>query len=259
MLTRNQIIQCIDKNPGATNSQLASILGGSPERMATRTKQLLDGGYVTRNQVGTNKQSQPIYGYWANNKVGVNMSKQERIKTVSHIPSLSHGESFWIDKIADQVASSIAKQIAVRVKTRLSNQLGALIAEQFNNFQQLDAPAESVDVASLLERITNLPDKTETQRKRMQTVGVIGLTATQNGEIVAEFGEVLDLRFAYTDQLPVIKQIAKAADIVFVHYKHCSHNVDNILKSSGTNYQLVGGAMSQMKEALQQYCNNIEA
>lgn len=51
-MTRDELLAAIRKNDKATNTALAAEFGCTPAYMATRTKQLFDKGYVTREIVG---------------------------------------------------------------------------------------------------------------------------------------------------------------------------------------------------------------
>ena len=244
-MTRDDILAAIRKNDKATNTTLAAEFGCTPAYMATRTKQLFDKGYVTREIAGRTATGCDIYGYKAHDLVTPTMNKRERLTTVrprrdngkTPQPAQSDDIASMIQNIGNALAKQIVAQVALSLQPMLQRELAAVIPEQPVEIPQLD-------VKALVSTQTAQP-----KRERLPTVGIVGLLPQQAGLIATEFGEVFDLRFWNNESNASLKSMGIACEVVLCT-KWCSHSTTETLASVGANWRKVTGGMNELRTTL---------
>ena len=243
-MTRDEILAAIRKNDKATNAALAAELGTTPSDMATRTKQLFNKGYVTREIVGRTLTGLDVYGYRVHNGVTPTMNKRERLSTVRERvdndktpqPTQPDDIATMIQSIGNALAKQIVAQVALSLQPMLQRELAAVIPEQPVEIPQLDVKAL-------------ISTQTAPKRERLPTVGIVGLLPQQAGLIATEFGEVFDLRFWNNESNSSLKSMGIACEVVLCT-KWCSHSTTETLASVGANWRKVTGGMNELRTTL---------
>ena len=243
-MTRDELLAAIRKNDKATNTALAAEFGCTPAYMATRTKQLFDKGYVTREIVGRTPTGSDIYGYKAHNGVTPTMNKRERLTTVrqrrdngkTSQSAQSDDITSMIQNIGNVLAKQIVAQVALNLQPLLQRELAQVIPQQPVEIPQLDVKAL-------------ISTQTAPKRERLPTVGIVGLLPQQAGLIATEFGEVFDLRFWNNESNSSLKSMGIACEVVLCT-KWCSHSTTETLASVGANWRKVTGGMNELRTTL---------
>ena len=243
-MTRDEILAAIRKNDKATNAALAAEFNCTPAYMATRTKQLFDKGYVTREIVGRTATGSDIYGYKAHNGVTPTMNKRERLSTVRERvdndktpqPTQPDDIATMIQSIGNALAKQIVAQVAINLQPLLQRELAQVIPQQPVEIPQLDVKAL-------------ISTQTAPKRERLPTVGIVGLLPQQAGLIATEFGEVFDLRFWNNESNSSLKSMGIACEVVLCT-KWCSHSTTETLASVGANWRKVTGGMNELRTTL---------
>ena len=145
-MTRDELLAAIRNTDKATNAALAAEFGCTPAHMATRTKQLFDKGYVTREIVGRTATGSDIYGYKAHNGVTPTMNKRERLTTVRQRrdndrtpqPTQPDDITSMIQNIGNALAKQIVAQVAINLQPLLQRELAQVIPQQPVEIPQLD-------------------------------------------------------------------------------------------------------------------------
>ena len=243
-MTRDELLAAIRNTDKATNAALAAKLGCTTASMATRTKQLFDKGYVTREIVGRTPTGSDIYGYKAHNGVTPTMNKRERLTTVR--PRRDNGKTSqsaqsdditsMIQNIGNALAKQIVAQVAINLQPLLQRELAQVIPQQPVEIPQLDVKAL-------------ISTQTAPKRERLSTVGIVGLLPQQAGLIATEFGEVFDLRFWNNESNSSLKSMGIACEVVLCT-KWCSHSTTETLASVGANWRKVTGGMNELRTTL---------
>ena len=241
-MTRDELLAAIRNTDKATNTHLAKVFLCTPAYMATRTKQLFDKGYVTREIVGCTATGSDIYGYKAHNGVTPTMNKRERLTTVRQRrdngkTSQSDDITSMIQNIGNALAKQIVAQVALNLQPLLQRELAQVIPQQPVEIPQLD-------VKALISTQTVQP-----KRERLSTVGIVGLLPQQAGLIATEFGEVFDLRFWNNESNSSLKSMGIACEYVLCT-KWCSHSTTETLASVGANWRKVTGGMNELRTTL---------
>ena len=244
-MTRDELLAAIRNTDKATNAALAAEFGCTPAYMATRTKQLFDKGYVTREIAGRTATGCDIYGYKAHNGVTPTMNKRERLTTVrprrdngkTSQPTQSDDITSMIQNIGNALAKQIVAQVALNLQPLLQRELAQVIPQQPVEIPQLD-------VKALISTQTAQP-----KRERLPTVGIVGLLPQQAGLIATEFGEVFDLRFWNNESNSSLKSMGIACEVVLCT-KWCSHSTTETLASVGANWRKVTGGMNELRTTL---------
>ena len=244
-MTRDKLLAAIRNTGKATNAALAAEFGCTPAYMATRTKQLFDKGYVTREIVGRTPTGIDIYGYKAHNGVTPTMNKRERLTTVrqrrdngkTSQSAQSDDITSMIQNIGNALAKQIVAQVALNLQPLLQRELAQVIPQQPVEIPQLD-------VKALISTQTAQP-----KRERLSTVGIVGLLPQQAGLIAMEFGEVFDLRFWNNESNSSLKSMGIACEVVLCT-KWCSHSTTETLASVGANWRKVTGGMNELRTTL---------
>ena len=240
-MTRDELLAAIRNTDVATNANLAQVFLCPVKYMATRTKQLFDKGYVTREIVGRTATGSDIYGYKAHNGVTPTMNKRERLTTVRQ--RRDNGKTSPSDDITSMIqniGNALAKQIVAQVALNLQPLLQRELA-QVNPQQPVEIP--QLDVKALIST------QTAPKRERLPTVGIVGLLPQQAGLIATEFGEVFDLRFWNNESNSSLKSMGIACEVVLCT-KWCSHSTTETLASVGANWRKVTGGMNELRTTL---------
>lgn len=243
-MTRDELLAAIRKNDKATNTALAAEFGCTPAYMATRTKQLFDKGYTTREIVGRTTNGSDIYGYKAHHLVTPTMNKRERLTTVrqqrdngkTSQSAQSDDITSMIQNIGNALAKQIVAQVAINLQPLLQRELAQVIPQQPVEIPQLDVK-------------TLISTQTAPKRERLPTVGIVGLLPQQAGLIATEFGEVFDLRFWKNESNSSLKSMGIACEVVLCT-KWCSHSTTETLASVGANWRKVTGGMNELRTTL---------
>ena len=243
-MTRDELLAAIRKNDKATNTHLAKVFLCTPAHMATRTKQLFDKGYVTREIVGRTATGCDIYGYKAHNGVTPTMNKRERLTTVrqrrdngkTSQSAQSDDITSMIQNIGNALAKQIVAQVALNLQPLLQRELAQVIPQQPVEIPQLEVKAL-------------ISTQTAPKRERLPTVGIVGLLPQQAGLIATEFGEVFDLRFWNNESNSSLKSMGIACEVVLCT-KWCSHSTTETLASVGANWRKVTGGMNELRTTL---------
>ena len=243
-MTRDELLAAIRNTDKATNAALAAEFGCTPAYMATRTKQLFDKGYVTREIVGRTATGIDIYGYKAHNGVTPTMNKRERLTTVrqrrdngkTSQSAQSDDITSMIQNIGNALAKQIVAQVALNLQPLLQRELAQVIPQQPVEIPQLDVKAL-------------ISTQTAPKRERLPTVGIVGLLPQQAGLIATEFGEVFDLRFWNNESNSSLKSMGIACEVVLCT-KWCSHSTTETLASVGANWRKVTGGMNELRTTL---------
>ena len=240
-MTRDELLAAIRNTDKATNTALAAEFGCTPAYMATRTKQLFDKGYVTREIAGRTATGCDIYGYKAHNGVTPTMNKRERLTTVRERrdngkTSQSDDITSMIQNIGNALAKQIVAQVALNLQPLLQRELAQVIPQQPVEIPQLDVKAL-------------ISTQTAPKRERLSTVGIVGLLPQQAGLIATEFGEVFDLRFWNNESNSSLKSMGIACEVVLCT-KWCSHSTTETLASVGANWRKVTGGMNELRTTL---------
>ena len=243
-MTRDELLAAIRNTDKATNAALAAEFGCTTASMATRTKQLFDKGYVTREIVGRTATGSDIYGYKAHNGVTPTMNKRERLTTVrqrrdngkTSQSAQSDDITSMIQNIGNALAKQIVAQVALNLQPLLQRELAQVIPQQPVEIPQLDVKAL-------------ISTQTAPKRERLPTVGIVGLLPQQAGLIATEFGEVFDLRFWNNESNSSLKSMGIACEVVLCT-KWCSHSTTETLASVGANWRKVTGGMNELRTTL---------
>ena len=243
-MTRDELLAAIRNTDKATNTALAAEFGCTTAYMATRTKQLFDKGYVTREIVGRTTTGTDIYGYKAHNGVTPTMNKRERLTTVrqrrdngkTSQSAQSDDITSMIQNIGNALAKQIVAQVALNLQPLLQRELAQVIPQQPVEIPQLDVKAL-------------ISTQTAPKRERLPTVGIVGLLPQQAGLIATEFGEVFDLRFWNNESNSSLKSMGIACEVVLCT-KWCSHSTTETLASVGANWRKVTGGMNELRTTL---------
>ena len=243
-MTRDELLAAIRNTDKATNTALAAEFGCTTAYMATRTKQLFDKGYVTREIVGRTPTGIDIYGYKAHNGVTPTMNKRERLTTVrqrrdngkTSQSAQSDDITSMIQNIGNALAKQIVAQVALNLQPLLQRELAQVIPQQPVEIPQLDVKAL-------------ISTQTAPKRERLPTVGIVGLLPQQAGLIATEFGEVFDLRFWNNESNSSLKSMGIACEVVLCT-KWCSHSTTETLASVGANWRKVTGGMNELRTTL---------
>ena len=243
-MTRDELLAAIRNTDKATNTALAAEFGCTPAYMATRTKQLFDKGYVTREIVGRTPTGLDIYGYKAHNGVTPTMNKRERLTTVrprrdngkTSQPTQSDDITSMIQNIGNALAKQIVAQVALNLQPLLQRELAQVIPQQPVEIPQLDVKAL-------------ISTQTAPKRERLTKVGIVGLLPQNAGVISTEFHDKFDLKFWDGGSNASLKSLGISCEYVLCT-KWCGHKHVETLKSVGANTRFLPGGMESIRETL---------
>ena len=252
-MTRDELLAAIRNTDVATNRTLCAQFNCTIGYMATRTKQLFDKGYVTREIVGRTPTGTDIYGYKAHDLVTPTMNKRERLTTVrprrdngkTSQPIQSDDIASMIQNIGNALAKQIVAQVALSLQPMLQRELAAVIPEQPAEIPQLDVKAL-------------ISTQTAPKRERLTKVGIVGLLPQNAGVISTEFHDKFDLKFWDGGSNSSLKSLGISCEYVLCT-KWCGHKHVETLKSVGANTRFLPGGMEQLRETLVNlYLENVQ-
>ena len=239
-MTRQELLDFMVGNNGATNNEIAAHFDCKPAYAATRTKQLFDTGYTTREPFGRTVSGVQILKYSAKKSVTSAMPKKERVKAEQPVGERldNGGIGEMIQNLSDALAKQIAASVVVSLQASLTRELAAVLP------QHAMQPMKQVSL-----NIANLPEPAVTK----PCLGILGLLPIQEEAVNAEFADVFDLRY-WKDGGPVsLKALARASEVVLVT-KWCPHSATEILKSVGCKWRFVNGGLSELKTMIAALC-----
>lgn len=227
----------IANNPGATNADIAQVLGYPASYIAAVTSKAIQRGEMTRKLAGRTLSNVPYYGFYQVSQVPAireRSHKAEKPKPVAAPRQNSLDGA--LNELVDTYAETLTQAIVARIKAKLENTLASQLQTA------LPKPPAKPDIVI--------------QKPRLPKVGVVGLLPQQAGLISQEFCETFDLLFwndRNGDGIGALKSMGAHCDMVFLHIAHCSHTAEDALKSVSANFTRVGGGMTQLRDALTTY------
>ena len=234
-MTRQELLDYLTKNGGATNNEVAAHFSVTPALAATRTKQLFDGGYVTREETGRTVSGVQILKHFAKASVTPAMPKKERIKAEQPVREREEngGISGMIQSLADALAKQIASSVVASLQQSLTRELANVVPPA------LPAPKP------VTLNLANLPAPKDNKPR----VGIVGLLPAQVDAINKEFADVFDIYYWKDDGVSSLKSIARNCEVVLVT-RWCNHKATEIIKSVGGKWRFVGGGLTELKTML---------
>lgn len=255
------LLNFIKANPKSTNMGIATKFNLKASSVSARTGKLYAQGRLSREVVGRTVSGIGVFGYtFVDYATDVKKTRENESvkKVVVAVPAtttaakpaakdivtpMSHGqEPLSIDQSLHALADGLANALLGMVKARLVEQLGS-IAHTLP-----ESPVISAE--ELLARV-NKPEALP--KPKLKKVLVTGLLPQQQGFISQEFHDVFSLQFwndVNHQSLVQLKGYCHAADVVFFHTAHCSHQVPEIIKSTGVEIIYVNGGLTAMKDAM---------
>lgn len=253
MLTRNDVLKYLKAHPGATNRDLADHFNIRPNIMATRTKQLLNRGFVTRTEIGKTLTKSPVFGYVAVAQAE-GKSAPERRKLQAHqtvvTPSSNVGErldvpelSEMIQSLADTLAKQIASQVVVSLHTQLRSELAAVIPPAL--------PAPRFDIQAIVGNAVEVQAPVTTVRK--PKIGIVGVHVGSRQTIEEEFSSIFDIRFwTVEDGDSRLKSMAVSCELIYV-MDYVGHKHTQLLTAKGAKWKKIHGGVSVLTNEMTSY------
>jgi hypothetical protein len=234
-MTRNELLSYISGNQGATNNQIAAQFNITPAYAATRTKQLFDTGYTTREECGRTVSGAQILMHHVKTSVTPAMPKQERLKAEKPVGERleNGGIGEMIQNLSDALAKQIAASVVVSLQASLTHELASVI------------PQHVPPVKQLTLNLANLPEPSVIKPR----VGIVGLLPAQTDVIEKEFGDVFEIRYWKDEGFVALKALGRASEVVLVT-KWCNHSATETLKSVGAKWRFVDGGLTELKTML---------
>lgn len=231
-MTRQELLDFLVDNTGATNNEVAAHFNCTSKYAATRTKQLLDTGYTTREPAGRTLTGSQIFRNLAKKTVTPAMPKKERLKAEKPIGERLEigGIGEMIQNLSDAIAKQIAASVVVSLQASLTRELASVVPQQ--------APKQL--------NLGNLPPEPPVTKPR---IGILGLLPAQVEAIEREFGDVFDIYYWKEEGSATLKAIGRTSEIVFVT-RWCAHSATETLKSVGAKWRFVEGGLSELKNLL---------
>ena len=233
-MTRQELLDFLVDNMGATNNEVAAHFNCTSKYAATRTKQLLDTGYTTREPAGRTLTGSQIFRNLAKKSVTPTMPKKERLKAEKPVGERLEigGIGEMIQNLSDAIAKQIAASVVVSLQASLTRELASVVPQQ--------APKQ------LTLNLGNLPPEPPVTKPR---IGILGLLPAQVEVIEREFGDVFNLHYWKEEGSAILKAIGRTSEIVFVT-RWCSHGATETLKGVGAKWRFVEGGLSELKSLL---------
>jgi hypothetical protein len=163
-------------------------------------------------------------------------------------PKPQREETFALADTVQSLVESLAAQLAQQIAVKVSEKLPQALAK-------VALPLETKPVAHV-----TLPPPAAVEAEpvpRKPVVLVVGLLPAQAGRIQQELGEYLDMRFWKDDNTDTLRQLAKMADVVFIHTRHVSHSQCALVSAHtpATRIKNVGGGVTSMLAAIREHFN----
>ncbi len=233
-MTRQELLDFLVDNMGATNNEVAAHFNCTPKYAATRTKQLFDAGYTTREPAGRTLTGSQILNHFAKKTVTPAMPKKERLKAEKPVGERLEigGIGEMIQNLSDAIAKQIAASVVVSLQASLTRELASVVPQQ--------APKQ------LTLNLGNLPPESPVIKPR---IGILGLLPQQVEAIEREFGDVFNIHYWKEEGSSMLKALARSSEIVFVT-RWCAHSATETLKGVGAKWRFVEGGLSELKSLL---------
>ena len=233
-MTRQELLDFLVASKGATNNEIAAHFNGKASYAATRTKQLFDTGYTTREPAGRTLMGAQILRYFAKHTVTPAMPKKERLKAEKPVGERleNGGIGEMIQNLSDAIAKQIAASVVVSLQASLTRELASVVPQQ--------APKQ------ITLNLGNLPPLPPVTKPR---IGVLGLLPTQVEAIEREFGDVFNIHYWKEEGSSMLKALGRTSEIVFVT-RWCPHSATETLKGVGAKWRFVEGGLSELKSLL---------
>jgi hypothetical protein len=233
-MTRQELLDFLVDNMGATNNEIATHFNCTASYAATRAKQLFDTGYTTREPAGRTLTGLQTIRSFAKKSVTPAMPKKERLKAEKPVGERLEigGIGEMIQNLSDAIAKQIAASVVVSLQASLTRELASVVPQQ--------APKQ------LTLNLGNLPPEPPVIKPR---IGILGLLPAQVEVIEREFGDVFNLLYWKEEGSSTLKAIGRTSEIVFVT-RWCSHGATETLKSVGAKWRFVEGGLSELKNLL---------
>lgn len=234
-MTRQKLLDYLVDNMGATNNEIAAHFNCTAAYAATRTKQLFDTGYTTREPAGRTITGVQILRHFAKQTVTPATPKKERLKAEKPVGERleNGGIGEMIQNLSDAIAKQIAASVVVSLQHSLTRELAAVVP-------QAAAPAKQLTL-----NLANLPEPAVTK----PCLGIVGLLPAQVDVIEKEFAGVFDLRYWKDDGVAALKALGRASEVVLVT-KWCNHSATETLKSVGAKWRFVDGGLTELKHMI---------
>jgi hypothetical protein len=233
-MTRQELLDFLVDSKGATNNEVAAHFNCTAAYAATRTKQLFDTGYATREPAGRTITGAQILRHFAKRTVTPAMPKKERLKAEKPVGERLEigGIGEMIQNLSDAIAKQIAASVVVSLQASLTRELASVVPQQ--------APKQ------LTLNLGNLPPEPPVTKPR---IGVLGLLPAQVDVIEREFGDVFNIHYWKEEGSAILKAIGRTSEIVFVT-RWCAHSATETLKGVGAKWRFVEGGLSELKSLL---------
>ena len=235
-MTRQELLDYLVDNMGATNNEIAAHFNCTAAYAATRTKQMFDTGYITREPAGRTLTGSQILRHFAKQAVTPAMPKKERLKAEKPVGERLEigGIGEMIQNLSDAIAKQIAASVVVSLQASLTRELASVVP------QQVSAPKQ------ITLNLGNLPPLPPVTKPR---IGVLGLMPAQVDVIEREFGDVFNIHYWKEEGSAILKAIGRTSEIVFVT-KWCAHSATETLKGVGAKWRFVEGGLSELKSLI---------
>lgn len=271
------IREYIRNNPGIVAKDVSVGTGLPLTEVSARLSQLFAAKFIIREPAGKTTHNSYFYKYYYNTHKVLHKEINKKL------PPLKKPEPILTNITAQQVVvnpenkTPIQKSVATNNLRELLEQIASKITD---NLVEIISKNLEQRLPVVLQELTSIPkelpketmehlfvskpwvDSSTKENKSKTTdkisVGVVGLMPQQNGYIAQEFAEFVDLQFwGLEDNKKGLEAMSKSCAMIFVHIRHISHTVDDLLKMHGANYTRVGGGVTSIKEAIRTYLNSV--
>lgn len=260
-ISRQDMLSYIESHPKAIVRDIAANFGITTNLASAKLKGYLDGGFVTREVMGTIPSGKEFYGYTAvkqaqgkPRKVRKAIQAKETLETPAPAVAAQPAEDFlnpWVQSLA----AALAKQVAAQFSVALHTELQAVMPK----LPELPMPTNILDVAPMapldVGYTTHQPVEVAPPKERKAKVGIVGLFGNKKQEIEREFSEIYDLEVWYDEGIPRLKSMAISCEIIFV-MRYVSHKTTQTLSANGANWRKVSGDFAQLQHDMMDYYFN---
>lgn len=262
MITRQQILDFIATAPGVTNKDIAHRFAMTEALASTRTKQMLDLGYVTRKD-GPPVKGRPTYKYYV--AAGTEgKPKQERLSVVRDIGSAPMKQKPSPEPLVNEkpiVESSLDSLVSGFVSGFADTLAQAIVSQLKPKLE--DALKRALPVALPAPPVITEPPKQEfipkEEKKRLPVIGIIGIAPPKRAAILEEFGDIFEIVFWWSEENEhIIKSMASRCQMVFVmHY--VGHRHTQMISARGGVMRRITGDINALTEAMTSYFLEVAA
>lgn len=236
MTIKEQIVDYVRDNPGATSSNMSAALGVPGKAMCAHLAIWWQRGLLSREVVAYGPTNQPRYGYRLTESgqrrptPSPNVTKRPKAPSPNVTKPIDGLESM-LDDMAEKFAQSLADRFATKFRDAVRQKVQAA----------LSAPTSEPEI---------LPPEVLPKKKHQPSVLVCGLLPQQAGMMQREFGQVLDLRFWKDESPSQLKAQAKHVDHVVLFGSKMGHWTSETVESMRDDAVVVYGGMSALRDKL---------